>query len=156
MNWSSGFGIDTTGAFGQVGSNLANSPFGGYGGLNVGGFGGAAPSYGGGVASGAFGNMGGLMMGLNAAQSFANAFEQKNLNAAAENQFAAQNAMFDAGVGKDILAQNWDQSRSLLGPIRGAQVATEVGPYRRSLAKANLPDLAGKYGSFGAFSYSPV
>ncbi|NBX49720.1 hypothetical protein EBT25_07225 [bacterium] len=156
MNWSSGFGIDTTGAFGQVGSNLANSPFGGYGGLNVGGFGGAAPSYGGNVATGAFGNMGGMMMGLNAAQSFANAIEQKNLNAAAENQFAAQNAMFDAGVGKDILAQNWDQSRSLLGPIRGAQVANNIGPYRLSLAKANLPDLAGKYGSFGAFSYSPV
>jgi hypothetical protein len=156
MNWSSGFGIDTTGAFGQVGSNLANSPFGGYGGLNVGGFGGAAPSYGGSVASGAFGNMGGMMMGLNAAQSFANAVEQKNLNAAAENQFAAQNAMFDAGLGKEFLAQYMDRHRSLNDPIRAGQIATDVGPYRRSLTRANLPDLGRTSGSFGAFAYSPV
>jgi len=156
MSWNSGFGVDDNGVFGAIGANLGNNPFGGYGGLNVGGFGGAAPSYGGNVATGAFGNMGGMMMGLNAAQSFANAVEQKNLNAAVQNQFAAQNAMFDAGVGKDILAQNWNQSSSFLGPIRGAQVANNIGPYRLSLAKANLPDLAGKYGSFGAFSYSPV
>ena len=156
MNWSSGFGIDKTGVFGGVGSNLTQNPFGGYGGLNVGGFGGAAPSYGGNVAPGAFGNMGGAMMGLGAMQSFANAVEQKNLNASAAQQFAAQNAMFGANFGKDIFAQNFDRFRSLNDPIRAGQIATEVGPYRRSLTRANLPDLAGKYGSFGAFSYSPV
>jgi len=108
------------------------------------------------AATGAFGNMGNAMIGLGAMQSFANTVEQKNLNAAAEQQFAAQNAMFGANFGKDILAQNFDRFRSLNDPIRAGQIATEVGPYRRSLTRANLPDLAGKYGSFGAFSYSPV
>jgi glutamate 5-kinase len=108
------------------------------------------------ASTSAFGGMGGMAMGLNAAQSFANAVEQKNLNAAAEQQFAVQNAMFGANLGKDFLAQNFDRFRSLNDPIRAGQIATEVGPYRRSLTRANLPDLAGKYGSFGAFSYSPV
>lgn len=156
MNWSSGFGIDSAGALGGVGSNLTQSPFGGFGGLNVGGFSGTVPSYGSGASTGAFGGMGGMMMGLNAAQSFANAVEQKNLNAAAQNQFAAQNAMFDANVGKDFLAQKWDRFRSLNDPLRAAQMSVDVSPYRRSLARANAPDLAGKYGSYGAFSYSPV
>lgn len=155
MSWNSGFGVDNNGVFGAIGANLGYNPFGGYGGLNVGGFGGAAPSYGGNVATGAFGNMGGMMMGLNAAQSFADAIKQKNLNAAVQNQFAAQNAMFDAGVGKEFLAQYMDRHRSLNDPIRAAQIATDVGSYRRNLSRANLPDL-GKLGSFGAFAYSPV
>ena len=64
--------------------------------------------------------------------------------------------MFDAGVGKEFLAQYMDRYRSLNDPIRAGQIATDVGPYRRSLTRANLPDLGRTSGSFGAFSYSPV
>jgi hypothetical protein len=153
MNWNSGFGVGNNGVFGAIGANLEKNPFGGYGGLNVGGFTGSAPSYGGASSTGGFSPGMGF---LTAANSAIAGMQQANLNTAAQNQFAAQNAMFGANFGKDILAQNWDRSRSLQDPIRAAQIATDVGPYRRSLTRANLPDLAGKYGSFGAFSYSPV
>ncbi len=153
MNWNSGFGVGSGGIFDSVGGNLTQNPFGGYGGLNVGGFGGSAPSYGGASSTGGFSPGMGF---LTAANSAIAGMQQANLNTAAQNQFAAQNAMFGANFGKDILAQNWDRSRSLQDPIRAAQIATDIGPYRRSLTRANLPDLAGKYGSFGAFSYSPV
>lgn len=153
MNWNSGFGVDNNGVFGAIGANLGNNPFGGYGGLNVGGFGGSAPSYGGAVSTGAFNPGMGFLTAANAALA---GVQQKNLDRSLQNQFAAQNAMFDANFGKEFLAQYMDRHRSLNDPIRAAQIATDVGPYRRSLTRANLPDLASRHGSFGAFSYSPV
>ena len=104
MNWNSGFGVDNNGVFGAIGANLGNNPFGGYGGLNVGGFGGSAPSYGGVSSTGGFSPGMGFLTAANSALA---GMQQSNLNTAAQNQFAAQNAMFDANFGKEFLAQIW-------------------------------------------------
>lgn len=149
MNWNSGFSVGANG----IADDLIKSPFGGYGGLNIGGFTGQAPSYGAGTGSLAGALSPGLGF-LTAAGSAMSGMQQSNLNAAAQNQFAAQNAMFDANFGKDIFAQNFDRFRSFNDPIRAAQIAVNNPDYRRSLTRPNLPELAGKYGSFGAFAYS--
>jgi hypothetical protein len=94
------------------------------------------------------------MGALTAANSVMAGMQQANLNDSLRNQFAAQNAMFDAGFGKEMLAQNFDRFRSFNDPIRAAQIAINNSDYRRSLTRANLPDLAGPMGSFGAFVYS--
>ena len=153
MNWNSGFSVGSLPGAGGIADDLIKNPIGGYGGLNVGGFTGSVPSYGSlaGVATGALNPSMGF---LTAANSFTSGVEQANLKTAAQNQFAAQNAMFDAGFGKEMLAQNFDRFRSFNDPIRAAQIAVNHPDYRRSLTRANLPDLAGKYGSFGAFAYS--
>lgn len=153
MDWNSGFSIGSLPGAGGIADNLIKNPFGGYGGLNVGGFGGNVPSYGGatGAATGAFSPGLGF---LTAANSVMAGMQQANLNDSLRNQYAAQNAMFDAGFGKEMLAQNFDRFRSFNDPIRAAQIAVNHPDYRRSLTRANLPDLAGKYGSFGAFVYS--
>jgi hypothetical protein len=153
MNWNSGFSVGALPGAGGVADNLIKNPFGGYGGLNVGGFGGNVPSYGG-AASGASSAFSPGLGFLTAANSVMAGAQQANLNTAAQNQFAAQNAMFDAGFGKEFLAQNFDRFRSFNDPIRAAQIAVNQPDYRRSLTRANLPDLAGKYGSFGAYVYS--
>lgn len=150
MNWNSGFSIGSLPGAGGVADNLIKNPFGGYGGLNVGGFTGNVPSYGGSAAGGISPGLG----FLTAANSALAGLQQSNLNAAAQNQFAAQNAMFDADFGKSMVAQNFDRFRSFNDPIRAAQISVNHPDYRRSLNRANLPDLAGKYGSFGAFVYS--
>lgn len=153
MNWNSGFSVGSLPGAGGVADNLIKNPFGGYGGLNVGGFSGSVPSYGGaaGVASNAFSPGLGF---LTAANSVLAGAQQANLNKSLSNQFEASNAMFGANFGKDFLAQNFDRFRSLNDPMRAAQIAVNNPDYRRSLTRANLPDLAGKYGSFGAFVYS--
>lgn len=146
MDWSSGFGLGTGGVFDSVGGSLASNPFGGASGLNVGGFSGAAPGYG-----GAFGGMGGAMSLLGGANAFMGGLQQANLNRSAQNQFAAQNAMFDASFGQDMFAQNFDRFRSFRDPVVAAQIAVNDPNYRQRRSMENLPNLAGKYGSFGAF-----
>lgn len=108
----------------------------------------------GGGGFGSFLSGGGGLGFLTAANSALTGLQQSNLNTAAQNQFAAQNAMFDADFGKSMVAQNFDRFRSFNDPIRAAQISVNHPDYRRSLNRANLPDLAGKYGSFGAFVYS--
>lgn len=110
-----------------------------------------------GSGSSGFGNFlsgGGGLGFLTAANSVMAGMQQKQLNTSLQNQYDAQNAMFDAGFGKEMLAQNFDRFRSFNDPIRAAQIAVNNPDYRRSLTRANLPELAGKYGSFGAFAYS--
>jgi hypothetical protein len=148
MDWNSGWGIGTGGIYDQVGGNLATSPFGGYGGLSVGG------SLGSSLGSSLGGAAGGISPGLGfltAANSALAGMQQSNLNQAAANNFAAQNAMFDANFGKDIYATSMDRFRSLNDPIRAGQIAANVPGYRQGQLRTNLPELAGKYGSFGAF-----
>jgi hypothetical protein len=130
------FGIDSAGAFAGVGDSLASSP------LSVGG-----ASGGGGL----FGGMGGLMMGLNAANSFMGGMQQGNLNQSAQAALDAQTAMFDAGFGRDVFAQNFDRFRSFNDPVIAAKIAVNTPAYRQSRTMQGLPELAGKYGRFGAF-----
>lgn len=153
MNWNSGFSISPLPGTEGLAGKLMQNPFGGYGGLNVGGFSGNVPNYGdtAGAATGAFSP---AMGALTAANSVMAGMQQANLNDSLRNQYAAQNAMFDAGFGKEMLAQNFDRFRSFNDPIRAAQIAVNQPDYRRSLTRANLPDLGARYGSFGAFAYS--
>ena len=152
MDWNSGFSIGSLPGAGGIADNLIKNPFGGYSGLNVGGFTGSVPSYGGGGGGfGSFLSGGGGLGLLTAANSFLAGRQQQNLNASAQNAFSAQNAMFDANVGKDIYAQTFDRFRSLNDPIRAAQISVNHPDYRRAATKSLLPELAGKYGSFGAF-----
>jgi len=151
MNWNSGFSVGGIG----IGDDLIKNPLGGFGGLNIGGFSGNVPSYGAGGTAGPLAGAFSPNLGFLTAAGGALAGRQAaNLNAAAQNNFLAQNAMFDANFGKDFLAQNVDRFRSFSDPVRAAQISVNSSPYRQSLNRANLPELAGKYGSFGAFAYS--
>lgn len=128
-----------------VGGGLTENPFGGVG-LNVGGFTGDA-SYG-----SSAGGINPSLGFLTAANSALAGYQQSQLNQSAQNQFAAQNAMFGANFGKDLFAQNRDRWRSLHDPIDAAQIAVSSGPYRQRALRDNL--LAGKYSgsSFGAYT----
>jgi len=143
MDWNSGFGIGAGGIFDKVGENLGTTPFGGYGGLSVGGSLGGAAGAAGGISPG--------LGFLTAANSALAGMQQSNLNRSAANNFAAQNALFDANFGKDLYGFNMDRFRSLNDPIRAAQIAANVPGYRQGQLRTNLPELAGRYGSFGAF-----
>lgn len=98
-----------------------------------------------------FGGMGGMMMGLNAANSFMGGMQQAGLNKSAQAALDAQKAMFDAGFGRDVFAQNFDRFRSFNDPVIAAKIAVNTPAYRQSRTMQGLPELAGKYGRFGAF-----
>ena len=139
------FGIDNAGAFGGIGDSLASNPFGGAS-LNVGGFGGSAPGYSGSggnmnKAAGILGlaNMGLGMMGMsNTAQSFD---AMQNL----------AGTMRDLDFGTNIFAQNKDIFEQKDAPRWAAKFRVNDPFYRQYESRANLPELAGKYGRFGAF-----
>ena len=139
------FGIDNAGAFGGIGDSLASNPFGGAS-LNVGGFGGSAPGYSGfggnmNKAAGILGlaNMGLGMMGMsNTAQSFD---AMQNL----------AGTMRDLDFGTNIFAQNKDIFEQKDAPRWAAKFRVNDPFYRQYESRANLPELAGKYGRFGAF-----
>ena len=139
------FGIDNAGAFGGIGDSLGSNPFGGMS-LNVGGFGGSAPGYGGfggnmNKAAGILGlaNMGLGMMGMsNTAQSFD---AMQNL----------AGTMRDLDLGTNIFAQNKDIADQKDALRWGSKFRVNDPFYRQLEARTNLPELAGKYGRFGAF-----
>ena len=139
------FGIDNAGAFGGIGDSLASNPFGGAS-LNVGGFGGSAPGYSGfggnmNKAAGILGlaNMGLGMMGMsNTAQSFNS---MQNLGG----------TMRDLDFDTNIFAQNKDIFEQKDAPRWAAKFRVNDPFYRQYESRANLPELAGKYGRFGAF-----
>ena len=139
------FGIDNAGAFGGIGDSLASNPFGGAS-LNVGGFGGSAPGYNGfggnmNKAAGILGlaNMGLGMMGMsNTAQSFNS---MQNLGG----------TMRDLDFDTNIFAQNKDIFEQKDAPRWAAKFRVNDPFYRQYESRANLPELAGKYGRFGAF-----
>jgi hypothetical protein len=139
------FGIDNAGAFGGIGDSLASNSFGGAS-LNVGGFGGSAPGYSGfggnmNKAAGILGlaNMGLGIMGMsNTAQSFNS---MQNLGG----------IMRDLDFDTNIFAQNKDIFEQKDAPRWAAKFRVNDPFYRQYESRANLPELAGKYGRFGAF-----
>ena len=141
------FGIDKAVTFGGIinPDSLASNPFGGAS-LNVGGFGSSAPGYSGfggnmNKAAGILGlaNMGLGMMGMsNTAQSFD---AMQNL----------AGTMRDLDFGTNIFAQNKDIFEQKDAPRWAAKFRGNDPFYRQYESRANLPELAGKYGRFGAF-----
>lgn len=139
------FGIGTGGIFDTVGGNLSKSPFGGPA-LNVGGFTGQTPQYGGGglgmnQAAGMLGlaNLGLGMMGMsNTANSLQGAYDT-----------AA--ALADSELGKNLFAQNKDIFEQKDAARWASKFKANDPFYRQTAMYENLPDLAGKYGRFGAF-----
>jgi len=112
-----------------------------------------AGSFGSGAATGGnmFGGMGGAMGLLGGINSVMGGFQQAGLNRSAQNQFAAANAMFDANFGRDMYAQNYDRFRSFQDPVMAAKIAVNDPSYRQRRTLDALPELAGRYGRFGAF-----
>lgn len=103
---------------------------------------------------GGFGNFlsGGSGLGfLTAANSILSGLGQANARQSAENQLAASNAMFDANFGKDLFASNLDYFRQKDAPAWAAKFAVNDPFYRQQRVMEGLPQLAGKYGAFGAF-----
>jgi len=100
---------------------------------------------------GMFGGMGGAMSFLGGINSVMGGIQQANLNRSAQNQFSAANAMFDANFGRDIFAQNFDRFRSFRDPVIASKIAVNDPNYRQARTMQGLPELAGKYGRFGAF-----
>ena len=139
------FGIDNAGAFGGIGDSLASNPFGG-GSLNVGGFGGSAPGY-----SGFGGNMNKAAGILGLANMGLGMMEMSNT---ADSFNAMQNlagTMRDLDFGTNIFAQNKDIFEQKDAPRWAAKFRVKDPFYRQYESRANLPELAGKYGRFGAF-----
>ena len=152
MNWNSGFSIGSLPGLNQAADNLTKNPFGSANVLNIGGFTGQTPGYGGAaVSEGLFGNLGGPMSFLAGSNSFMGGMQQANLNESAQNQFDAANAIYDADFGRDMLAQNFDRFRSFRDPVIAAEIAVNDPSYRQALRMKRLPELAGKYGRTGAF-----
>lgn len=135
-------------------STAFNSPLLAPGAANYFGGGSLAGSFGSGAASNAgslFGSMGPAMGFLGGANAVMGGIQQANLNKATQNQFDAANAMFGANFGRDILAQNFDRFRSFKDPVIAAGISVNDPRYRQASMKDNLPELAGKFGRFGAF-----
>jgi len=137
------FGIDTAGAFGGIGDSLASNPFGGAS-LNVGGFTGSTPGYGGGFSMNQMGGILGLanlglgMMGQsNTAQSFG-----------AMQQLAGQ--MRDLDFGTNLFAQNKDIFEQKDAPRWAAKFKVNDPFYRQFETRQALmnPGLAGRYSAF--------
>jgi len=117
-----------------------------------GGSSGLTGSFGSGSSGGGmFGGMGGAMSFLGGINSVMGGIQQANLNRSAQNQFSAANAMFDANFGRDIFAQNFDRFRSFRDPVIASKIAVNDPNYRQARTMQGLPELAGKYGRFGAF-----
>ena len=141
------FGIDGSGTFGQTGANLSGSPFGGPA-LNIGGFAGANAGYGGmgggfdlNRASGLLGlaNMGLGMMGMS------------NTNRSFEQMQQTGGLMRDIDFGTNIFAQNKDIFEQKDAPRYAAKLSVNDPSVRQFYTQRNLPELAGRYGRFGAF-----
>ena len=124
---SPSFGVDSTGAFGGIGSSLNQNPFGGFGGLNVGGFTGAAPSYGGG--GGGFGGLGQFAPLL--AGKFGNMLTS-NANTAQSAQSAMNTSIGMFDVNQGVTAANRRQAiyDEMMAPIYASRI--KMNPeYRR-------------------------
>lgn len=138
------FGVDTAGAFGGVGDALGGGGFtGGFGGLNVGGFTGAAPSYGGG--GGGFGGLGALIAG----RLGTTLLGQSNTQASAANAMGTGIGMFDVNAG--VTAAN--RRRSLFDETQAPIIASRIKmnpDYRRGQLRDTLrnPGIAGRYAAF--------
>jgi hypothetical protein len=120
------FGVDTAGAFGGMGDALGKDPFGGFGGLNVGGFTGATPSYGGGGGFGGFAQFAPLLAGRFGSMLMGNA----NTAQSAQNAMGTSIGMFDVNQG--VTAANRRQSiyDEMMAPIYASRV--KMNPeYRR-------------------------
>lgn len=137
------FGIDTSGAFGGVGGSLASNPFGGAS-LNVGGFTGSTPSYGGGgfgglgqfapLLAGKFGSM--LMSNANTAQS-------------AQNAMGTSIGMFDVNQGIAAADRRRATFEDMMAPIRASRI--KMNPeYRRGQVRDTLLRGASPYSAFVA------
>jgi len=103
---------------------------------------------------GGFGNFlsgGGGLGFLTAANSVLSGIGQANARQSAENQLAASNAMFDANFGKDLFASNLDYFRQKDAPAWAAKFSVNNPFYRQQRTMQGLPELAGRYGAFGAF-----
>lgn len=103
---------------------------------------------------GGFGNFlsgGGGLGFLTAANSVLSGLGQANARQSAENQLAASNAMFDANFGKDLFASNLDYFRQKDAPAWAAKFSVNDPYYRQQRVMQGLPELAGRYGRFGAF-----
>jgi hypothetical protein len=109
----------------------------------------AAPSSAGGFGS--FLSGGGGLGFLTAANSALSGLAQANANQSAENQLAAANAVFDANFGKDLFSSNLDYFRQKEAPAWAAKFAVNDPFYRQQRTMQGLPELAGRYGRFGAF-----
>lgn len=140
------FGIDTAGAFGGMGDALGGGGFtGGFGGLNVGGFTGSVPSYGGG--GGGFGGLATLLAG-----SLGNTLlGQSNTQASAANAMGTGIGMFDVNAG--VTAAN--RRRSLFDETQAPIIASRIKmnpDYRRGQLRDTLlnPGLAGRYAALVA------
>lgn len=137
------YGIDTSGAFGSVGGSLASNPFGGAS-LNVGGFTGATPSYGGGgfgglgqfapLLAGKFGSM--LMSNANTAQS-------------AQNAMGTSIGMFDVNQGIAAADRRRATFEDMMAPIRASRI--KMNPeYRRGQVRDTLLSSPGRYSAIMA------
>lgn len=138
------FGTDTASAFGGVGDSLGSNPFGGFGSLNVGGFTGSTPSYGGG--GGGFGNLaqfapliagrfGSMLMGnANTAQS-------------AQNAMGTSIGMFDVNQGVTAANRRRAIFDEMMAPIYASRV--KMNPeYRRGQLRDTLQAGGGRYSAF--------
>jgi len=107
-----------------------------------------------GGGSGGFGSFlsgGGGLGFLTAANSALSGLAQANANQSAENQLAAANAVFDANFGKDLFSSNLDYFRQKEAPAWAAKFSVNDPFYRQQRTMQGLPELAGRYGRFGAF-----
>jgi len=108
-------------------------------------------SGGGGGGFGSFLSGGGGLGFLAAANSALSGLAQSNANQSAQNQLAAANAVFDANFGKDLFSSNLDYFRQKEAPAWAAKFSVNDPFYRQQRTMQGLPELAGRYGAFGAF-----
>lgn len=106
---------------------------------------------GGGGGFGSFLSGGGGLGFLTAANSVLSGIGQANARQSAEQQLAAANAMFDANFGKDLFASNMDYFRQKDAPMWAAKASVNDPYMRQQRLMQGLPELAGRYGRFGAF-----
>jgi hypothetical protein len=106
---------------------------------------------GGGGGFGSFLSGGGGLGFLTAANAVFSGIGQANAQQSAENQLAAANAMFDANFGKDLFASNMDYFRQKDAPMWAAKASVNDPYMRQQRLMQGLPELAGRYGRFGAF-----
>lgn len=141
------FGIDGSGAFGQTGANLSGSPFGGPA-LNIGGFAGANAGYGG--MSGGFdvNRAAGILSLANMGMSM---MSQGNTRDSFNQMQRTGGLMRDIDFGTNIFAQNKDIFEQKDAPRYAAKLSVNDPNMRQFYTQRNLPELAGRYGRFGAF-----
>lgn len=132
------FGIGTGGVFDTVGGNLSSSPFGGPG-LNVGGFTGQTPQYGGGGGLGM--NQAAGILGL--ANLGFNLTAMSNTANSLQGAYDTAAALADSELGKNLYAQNKDIFEQK-DAARWASKFKVNDPFYRQTAM--YENLAGKYG----------